>query len=352
MSQRLLGCMGGCAVTAILLILLFNPSVGTWTMGNNAPPALMKTVCVGRHLVDLPQDFEISMLSPLISTWRITSDRHETDVQFDQRLAGKEASLRAAKNRRDLPSLEIVRQVNGRGLKGAVFVYDRNWLYWFEMGKRKDSQVVSISARIRLDGVSFDFDLSSGGTKDIDVVLEFIRQLRVRKPDEIPDEPGFCFDDGFIRDPRPGHRTEFISVVGGYRSHPDMTLRFTSHAGTVPPTSLLPRAAQVSERQEHPSDFKVIFKGPRTINGIPGEELAEKISEANGTRGHVLMWESFGKDDTLAQPTLALELSTGHGQEGAPVNSSLSDKAVLALWEQVSSSIRLRPVKSGAATTD
>jgi len=54
--------------------------------------------------------------------------------------------------------------------------------------------------------------------------------------------------------------------------------------------------------------------------------------------------------DVLA-PKITLELQTGKGRPGEPINSSLSDEAVAALWDKISSSIRLRPTSSATKTS-
>jgi hypothetical protein len=79
------------------------------------------------------------------------------------------------------------------------------------------------------------------------------------------------------------------------------------------------------------------------LNGIPGEELLDRFKERNGTIGHMFMWESLGKPSDVLAPSITLDLQTGRGRPGGPVNSSLSDEAVLQLWQAISSSLRIRP---------
>jgi hypothetical protein len=80
------------------------------------------------------------------------------------------------------------------------------------------------------------------------------------------------------------------------------------------------------------------------INGFYGEEILQRVDELNGVKLHDFMWESFGHTKDVLLPKLTLELSTGIGRPGAPVNSSLSDVEALALWEKISSSLRRRVV--------
>jgi hypothetical protein len=84
-------------------------------------------------------------------------------------------------------------------------------------------------------------------------------------------------------------------------------------------------------------------KGSRELNGIAGEEVLNRFKENNGTTGHMFMWESLGKPSNVLAPSITLEIETGRGRPGSPVNSSMSDEALLQLWQAISSSLRIRP---------
>jgi len=76
------------------------------------------------------------------------------------------------------------------------------------------------------------------------------------------------------------------------------------------------------------------------LNGIPGEELLQRVDEPNGAKVHGFMWESLADQNDVYLPNLILEFDTGLGRPGNPVNSSLSDAEALALWDKISSSLR------------
>jgi hypothetical protein len=64
----------------------------------------------------------------------------------------------------------------------------------------------------------------------------------------------------------------------------------------------------------------------------------------------MFMWAGLGKLRDVLAPKVTLELETGIGRPGEPVNSSLSDAAVLERWDRVTSSIRLRPTSAEPKT--
>jgi len=73
--------------------------------------------------------------------------------------------------------------------------------------------------------------------------------------------------------------------------------------------------------------------------------VLERVRELNFTTGFGFMWEMRGQKDDPLQPYLLLQMETGTNPNagGKPVETSLHQDAVLALWDRISSSIRLRP---------
>jgi hypothetical protein len=132
-------------------------------------------------------------------------------------------------------------------------------------------------------------------------------------------------------------------MFASLKGHPDIAIRLDTSVLDQPQQSLLTRDADNDINTRFAANIKNLRRGPRELNGIAGEELANRFKERNGTTGHMLMWESFGKPGDVLVPTIVLELETGRGRPGSPVNSSLSDEAVLALWQAISSSLRIRP---------
>jgi hypothetical protein len=86
-------------------------------------------------------------------------------------------------------------------------------------------------------------------------------------------------------------------------------------------------------------------KGKRTINGIEGDEVAERWTELNFVHTFGFNWEVNGTENNVFVPFMHLEMSTGHPvNAGArPVSSFLGEEALIRLWDRISSSIRVRP---------
>jgi hypothetical protein len=131
----------------------------------------------------------------------------------------------------------------------------------------------------------------------------------------------------------------------GLNGHPDVSIALDMTAGIATPNTLLQRDAEASAGDENSSRFHIFRRGSRPWNGEPGEEVLERVHEFNGNYVHSFMWELIhNKTDIVFTPLMSFELSTGHGQPGTAVDSSLTDAEALALWDKMLSSLRLRTV--------
>lgn len=190
--------------------------------------------------------------------------------------------------------------------------------------------------------IAEDYDPSITGN-----LAKLIDQFRPLVPNEIPTEPGFCVNRGIILDPLTADQGERVTLFARLPGHPDISIDFDTTAGTAPGPNLLARNAKVMahESPDVRARVKTLREGERIINAIPGVELVQKVSEENFTTGYDFGWESIGKQDDVLLPELILDLDSGHGPRAGsgPVQSSLSETAMVALWDAISSSVRLRP---------
>ncbi len=308
----------------------------------------MKTMCVGRFLIDLPADAQVRFGEAFLAGWDISTYTAETDEQFANRLTKTETDLKGAKNEHGRNSLESANEVSQDGFQGKIFEFEREWTTLIRNGKNVTIEDVSVNGHVRANGLSFDFIAKGTWPGHSKRLAEIVSQLKPLAADEIPSEPGFCIERGVIRDPLTADQRERVTIFVGIADHPDIAIVLDTAAGLNPSGSLLARADQGSTRRQFPSFFHTIRRGERTLAGIPGEEILDKVSERTGTAGHKFRWESFGEKNNVLRPELSLMLGSGHGPRAGskPVNSSLRDDAILALWDKISSSLRVRPTKA------
>jgi hypothetical protein len=306
----------------------------------------MKTVCVGRFLIDLPQSAEVSFSSAFVDGFRITT-RAESADQFARRVAEREAEISSKPNELGRRNMESVKPVAANGFKGKAFIFGRWRTHSVEREKRVFSENVAMEGYIHANGQSVSLTTDGYAPDRTRNLGKLMAKFAMLSPTEIPAEPGFCIDRAFIRDPLTAEQNEGVTMFAGVPGHPDLAIAFSTMAGTTRGPGMLARNAAASARAPFyvRAAFTTLREGKRVINGLHGEELAMRVREANFTTGFSFDWEMGGRQDDVYAPLLTLELETGTNTRagGKPVQSSLSEDALLDLWDTVSASIRLRP---------
>lgn len=172
------------------------------------------------------------------------------------------------------------------------------------------------------------------------------KNLRLRKPDEIPAEIGTCIDGGFV-----GFQPQYEMVTLGIRlkEFPDVhfSLEVLKNGQYVPEMSDLETRLKSAEKDGGNWYSRITFfrRGPRQIGDWNGDEaLALKPAQEKEKESHEFHFISMGAPDALLQPRVDIQLDTGaSGFRKGAVKPSLSDEEAVALWDKLISSIRVRP---------
>lgn len=308
----------------------------------------MKTICVGRFLVDLPASMDFSYSRVYVKGFWV-STQQESEAAFEARVLARQAEIEAEPNQRGEKNLEAVEDYRGNGFAGKMFRFGREFTKGIENGKPVVWVNVKLEAYLHLNGVSFNFTSPDGYAADKTGNLrQLLNKLRFMPPEELPTAAGFCFGPGMFVDPLQADDTEGVAIFAGFPEHPDLALALSTRAGTEPDKEdRLARDTAVDA--EMPLWQKPLMdklrKGRRTINGLEGVEVAEKWTELNFVHTFGFNWEVNGRSDNVFVPFMHLEMSTGHPvNAGArPVISFLGEDALVQLWDRISSSIRVRP---------
>lgn len=341
-------------VLAVMLAVL----AGTWAVGAVRDTyevakmtEKMKTVCVGRMQIDLPETAKVELYGARVHGFSIFAFRESTEA-FSGRVEAREAEIRAKPDRLGgKKNLETVRDVKTEsGLVGKIFEHGRYAKettagYSIETLRHIRYEGVALEAHVHGDGISIDLSNDDYDPDRIENLPKLIAQLVANPGNSIPTEPGFCIDRAYVRDPLKAEQREQIMLSAGLPSHPDIEIRFDTMAGTKPDSKgLLQRSAESHARL--PAILNLRFTnlraGPRTIGGLTGDELVERVVEENFAIIFGFRWEVNGTEDNVFIPDVELKMATGRGNHG-PVPSSLAQPAALALWDKISSSVRARP---------
>lgn len=312
----------------------------------------MTTVCMGRFLVDMPAEARLELARPRIDGFDISSF-DEPEAGFRVRLGQREARLRTTPDRfggtRNLESVREVRTDNG--VVGKIFVHGRivkegTQANGLQLERYRDESV-AVEALVHGQGMSFELSADRYDPGQVDNLARLVAKLVPNPDNRAPTEPGFCVYRAWFRDPLTAEQGEEIMMHARLPSHPDIEFMAILAAGLKPDQqSLLERRAETEAGFSASERMRIapLRAARRTIGGIAGDELVTRFVEKNDAIVYSFTWEVNGTEDSVLAPHVVFEMDTGKSSNG-PVPSSLSQEAAMALWDKISSSIRLRPTE-------
>jgi hypothetical protein len=308
----------------------------------------METVCLGRFLIDMPREAQIRLLKLHVDGFNIESFQ-ESAEDFFTRLALREKRLKAEpKQLEDINYLESIAEVKtANGVVGKIFVHGRTLTEGTQMNglqlERYRYERIEVEGMVHGDGISFEIGAKEYDPDSAEDLRKLITKLVPNRANRGPDGSGFCFDRGWFRDPLSADQGEQTTIVAQLRSHPDVHFSISVEAGMKPDEQgFLERSAD-SYRKFSRAELKRIHKlraAERMLAGLTGDELVEEFDEHNNIVVHSFWWEHMGTENDVYAPRISFEMDTGKANNGQ-VSSSLSRSGALALWDKISSSIRL-----------
>ncbi|MGI4844148.1 MAG: T6SS immunity protein Tli4 family protein [Janthinobacterium lividum] len=333
---------------------------GTWAVGAvqdlykvGEMTEKMKTVCIGRMLIDLPQETEFNVFLGSVRAFSISADPESAEA-FDARMTQREAEIRAKPDWNEgNKNLELVREVKTEnGLRGKIFMHGRRvfdgWQLNGDKRERYHFEDLTLEAQLHGNGISVEVSGDEFLPEALENLIKLVTQIVVNPDNRIPTEPGFCLDRVYVREPLAAAYGERVVLMAGLPSHPDIDIKFDTTAGLDPVDKGLLERAAASHARAGPlisARFTNLRAAPRTIGGLTGDELVERVIEENFAIVYGFRWEVIGTEDNVYVPTVELTMKTGSG-EHEPVRSSLSEPAAIVLWDKISSSIRIRPTQA------
>nr|WP_151201301.1 T6SS immunity protein Tli4 family protein [Herbaspirillum sp. B39] len=208
----------------------------------------------------------------------------------------------------------------------------------------------------RLDGTRYLFKKEAGMSKPsagtmsrqdhaVERMRKILSNLRKRSTHDIPTEPGYCFEGGFIANPE--WEMEEAGIDIDVAGHPDafVSVWFYPLSRRAHSEPLLDRVGGVLQMLGRmATSVHVLRRGDRQVGPYKGQEFLVTAPNSGGLRGHSFIWETEG-DGTLDTPALKIELTTGYrDKKGNPQQTRLTDEQAIKLWDDVLNSFRLRPV--------
>jgi hypothetical protein len=175
--------------------------------------------------------------------------------------------------------------------------------------------------------------------------------LRPRAENEVPSEPGACIEGGFVP-----WQPEFERFALGVRlkEFPDVhfSIEVIKNQNHLVESSALEPRLKGAEKDGGSwySRIKFFRRGPRELGNWKGfEALARKPEQENAVESHEFAFVSLGAINDSLQPKLDIKLDTGvRDDQTASVKPSLTDEEAVALWDKLTTSIRVRPTGDAA----
>lgn len=306
----------------------------------------MKTVCVGRYLIDVPSQAEVSLTHERIDGFEIDSVE-ESEAEFQQRLAKREAEISQGDGEAASSGHGGILEAHELRIPdviGRTFVFGRTRSSELIEGRKINVEWVSVEAHAHTAGRSFTLSANYVDEADAKAADGLLARLQLRGEDEIPTVPGFCVAGAVFAEPLSEHKSEQVAMHVSIPDHPDVALTLLSVAGGHPGSGLLARWARVDANASAAEMLRVtkLRSKKRSINSLEGEELVERIWEFNFTTTYTLSWETRGAESNVLLPFMSLEAQAGINvrPSAPPLGSSLHEDAVLIPWDSIASSIR------------
>jgi hypothetical protein len=349
--------------SAVVTLVLLQACSPTYAYKDNAVPdpvtlsprlqALFtktKLVCFGRYALEVPQEAQL--------IWGGASFPSNIEVIDGGRDASKRQVIAdIAQLRRKNDTAEITYNREGP--------IERSWqIRYFESHNAKIERLHFFNTYLNKGELTFILggSVEDGETEDSAAAREAQRaaSLRLRAPDEVPDEPGFCIEHGFMAENR--YTSQEIVNAGIFiPSLPDVTFSISSNKdayGDYPPEefekteraelSLLARIRQAQKAQGiHYPSRSLLREGKRDVQHWHGEESL--IRRTDGV--HDFEWALVGTPRDVANPSefsAHMYTKVEHNTVGAAKRASLSDDEAVALWDKLLSGLKFRVKVPGA----
>jgi len=309
-----------------------------------------KILCFGRYAIEVPLEAQL--------VWGSASFPADIDIlsggieKAKRTVEEKIAKLKRANSTADIT-------YNGLG------PINESWqLRYYESESAKKFALYFFETYISKGDLTFVLgDATEDSETESTVIarqLAKAKSLRLRTPEEMPAEPGFCIEHGFMAGDRYGDQ-ERVNAGIYLPSIPDVTFSVSSNKDAYAdykkdrfeemkrdelPLLARIKSAQKTQGASYPKR-DVLREGKRDVQHWHGEESL--IRRPDGT--HDFEWAFVGTPKDVANPSefhAAMFTKVAHNMVGAAKKASVSDDEAVALWDKLLSGFKFRVKVPGA----
>jgi hypothetical protein len=313
-----------------------------------------KPVCFGRFMVDVPESATVVWGNTIVP---LTVNFYPDGADEVNALAKKfidELKNEKAINHDDVPLLLGVEDMPNS--EGRIVI-------GYEDFQAINGLRINGYFRVNNDGAVVNSrPLNDDKDEAIALIKSIARRLRQRAENDVPTEHGNCIENAFLPDeagPPKEQPGELIQIGIRLKEFPDTHLSIQTYPSNVhdPESASLARQWKRirEERPMTPEETKALAattffrENPRQIGDWKtGYEVLARFPDGEGVYSHHDFEVRFvGVPKDTFNPYASVELQTGVADNGAgAAKASLSDEEAIAMWDKITSTIRVRPTGS------
>ena len=346
----------------------YNPSPQTLTSSQqvtmNKINAEMKPYCVGRYMLDLPSSFTayndaapldnniwaavISRPEDMYKTYLATKKMYHPG--FVQLIALREKALQNSKtiDAQDMPFLKKVWPLP-TGMDGVIFERNENggaadamrilegYIYSNGVVIKFQKQTVNDSAS-RYERQRNGDPIQNYVTSDVSQMQSLMTRISGRDNDFIPTKPGSCITHAFIATEPTARDQEDINIGLISSTFNNIRVALSTDNFTREENTMLDRMGEITSNISR-SRGGIERKGAFSVNGLQAQEfLATGLQEDNDESRY--NFEMYINEMTASYKTPGFILTLDN-QRMPP--TSYSKGEIIAFWDTISRSVRVRP---------
>ena len=346
----------------------YNPSPQTLTSSQqvamNKINAEMKPYCVGRYMLDLPSSFTAyNDSAPLDDNiWAAVTSRPEDTYKtylatkkmyhpgFVQLIALREKVLQNSKtiDAQDMPFLKKVWPLPD-GMDGVIFERNENesvadamrilegYLYTNGVVIKLQKQTVNDSSPVYNQQRNGD-PIQNYVARDVSQMQSLMARISGRDNDVIPTKPGSCITHAFIATDPTAREREDINIGLISNTFDNIRVVVSNDNFTREENTVLDRMGEIKSNISR-SRGGIERKGAFSVNGLQAQEfLATGLQEDNDEPRY--QFEMYINEMTASYKAPGFMLTLDN-QRMSP--TSYSKEEIIAFWDEISRSVRLRP---------
>lgn len=312
----------------------------------------LRTVCVGRFLIDVPKSAIVVFGAARVpvETWRNVGDGSRLEEYVKQAVAKSEEDRWLARD-----ALLSDTSVLGKVWDGV----GPNHKIVFGVGRAEGSSY-NVQSFVGVGNDLYVQEYAAFGEdneylKAVEEAREIAMRLRHRDEDEVPKDSGFCIDGAIVGDPRM-YMVEAATFGIRLREFEGvhLSIQTTKKSRFIPSDAIEPRLKSAEKSivalgyGNWYKRIKFLRRGQRKIGNWDGFEVAaHRPAVESEEESHEFAFLSHGEPKNPLLPVLDVKLHTGvKGNEIGGVAPSITDDEALYLWDRILGSIRPRPVRN------